>query len=546
MLSEYSLCYINISSILVNDSLIELTSSHNKRNESNSQSFAVNSNGRATTLSAEDDIIDRNVSQQSSTEIIGNEPLVWQSNSSRRQKMSNYSKYYSSLYPIFNYGNDFDLYNRLFNEKFNSSNSKQTVSTNNSLLNSKKLEVKPNYGFKANTSEGEDRENNGNPIIGQEMAENMSSSDPNKVTLIKPYLINSNYSSDATILKIEPHVTEINRIIETDYITGTLLNITEPNANHSAIVSKTYDVRNHSERYCISSNDCDIYLNERCVKRKKHSVCDCKEPFFRESSSQRCQIKKLIRLLFRISSNQMKRLNNSIESIQLKHSIEAIIWSAIANSSHLISIVDDIKVIELKNVEIVVDFYVKIADKSNDFHHKYIEYNFWYRLMSSIRGIDYQSLSSLKSFNMRAIEVVDNVNYCLVKELNYCSDFADCLEDLNSERKFFCKCKPGLTDMSVNINYSGEVCALQCSIDLCGSGGVCDVRNQTEIHCICKNWNFGDRCQYSLNALLAVISVIGLLSIFVSFCLTALYCGCKIHEEFVELKKIIKVLPVHH
>ena len=303
--------------------------------------------------------------------------------------------------------------------------------------------------------------------------------------------------------------------------------------------------QNIPQRYCISSTDCNIQLNERCITRTKYSFCGCKEPFFREKVSQKCQIKKLIRLLFEISSNYSNNLinSNSIEFIQMKYSIERNIWSVIMNSSHLLTIVDSIKVIQLIDTKIVVDFYVKIADPSNDFHHKYIEYHFWYRLMSIIRGIDFKS--NLNSFDLRAIEISENIDYCSVKELNYCSDYAVCVEDKSLYPKFECRCKPGLTDLSPNTQFKGEICALKCNTDFCGAGGLCEIRNETEIHCICMNWNFGERCQYSFNTLLCVVALLLILSIFFSFCLTSLYCGYKIHEEFNKLRNLVQVLITH-
>ena len=160
--------------------------------------------------------------------------------------------------------------------------------------------------------------------------------------------------------------------------------------------------------------------------------------------------------------------------------------------------------------------------------------------MSSIRGIDLNEYN-LNSFDLRAVEIVDDIDYCSVKELNYCSDSAICIHNKDSGGKFQCKCKSGLTDLSPNINFKGEICALKCNSDLCGTGGVCEIRNHTEIHCICTDWKFGDRCQYSLYAFLSVGALFIIISIFFSVCLATIYCGYKIHQEFDKLRIQIQV-----
>jgi len=310
-------------------------------------------------------------------------------------------------------------------------------------------------------------------------------------------------------------------------------------ANH-----KTFT--NNSERFCISSGDCYTELNERCITFSKYSVCGCKEPFFRETITHKCQIKKLIRLIFKLSSlNYSNELNNtnSFEYIQMKHIIERAIWAVIINSTHLLTIVDNIKVVKFSPFLVIVDFYAKIANPTNSFHHRYMEYHFWYKLMSAIKGINIgqKPTDKFSVLDLKAIEIDNNINYCSIKELNYCSENAICTENHNSESKFECKCKHGLADLSPNANFSGEICAVKCNSDFCGTGGFCEIRNGTHLHCICTNWSFGSRCQYSTNVILSVGALFVILSILFAFCCASVYCGYKIRLEFYGLRSMIEV-----
>ncbi len=321
-------------------------------------------------------------------------------------------------------------------------------------------------------------------------------------------------------------------------------NINETELSKSFTNYETY--LNSSERFCISSSDCNIGLNERCITHTKFSICGCKEPFFREIITQKCQIKKLIRLIFRISSlNYSNELNNtnSFEFIHTKHLIERAIWSLIINSTHLLTIVDNIKVIKFGPFVVMVDFYVKMANPTNSFHHRYMEYHFWYKLMTIIKGINisHTTTDKFNILDMQAIEIDNNINYCSIKDLNYCSENAICIDKHNSEPKFYCKCKNGLTDLSPNANFSGEICAVKCDSEICGTGGFCQIRNGTHLHCVCTNWSFGSRCQYSIHVILSVIALLVILMILFGFCCASIYCGYRIRLEFNGLRSMIEV-----
>ena len=431
-------------------------------------------------------------------------------------------------YPIFNYEIDSDLnYERP--EKYISH--KQ----NDSKVNKTYKPNKPRYRFK----------NNSKLVSTSSFLKAMKNFENLNFTSFVNLEIDSNDTRNYNNNKlVYENITETIEMRQSNFENNSLNASHFQRANESSEGQKLLkysDPQNTSEKFCVTSIDCDIKLNERCIDRHKYSICGCKEPFFRENVSKKCQIKKLIRLLFKVSSNHSNQLNsNSLELIQMKYSIERNIWSFILNSSHLLTIVDNIKVIELIDSKIVVDFYVKIANPSNNFHHKYIEYHFWYRLMSIIRGIHFDSNdNNLNSFDLRAIEIVDDIDYCSVKELNYCSESAICLDNNKSVTKFQCRCKSGLTDLSPNIDFKGEICALKCNSDICGVGGVCQIRNDTEIHCICTDWKFGDRCQYSFYTFVCVASLFVIISIFFSVCLASLYCGYKIHEEFGKLRKLL-------
>lgn len=419
--------------------------------------------------------------------------------------------------------NEEDIYNQTFNQSSQTTQSSQTV-----------LPYIFPMEYYNNQDEFEERKSD------SKLEENIFEK---KISFLKTNFLSMNKSSNI----LNKTSTNSNQNNQTLFLLTSLRNLT----NNNDLINRTFyiNVPKKSEifenqRFCLSSSDCYLELNERCILKEKYSICDCAKSFFRDEFTRRCQINKLIRTVFKVTfshDNKSISLNkNSHEFLQFRTKLDNNLWFYINYSNYLNLIIQKTEFVEFNpsNQSITLDFYLK--NRHIISHNSFIENNFIQEISSKLS----QTLKTLiddqviNFFNVE--EIFDDLDPCTIHSLNYCNENSYCTRIENSEIGFRCSCKNSFTDLSPHPQFIGEICQIQCTSDYCYNDGFCIINNAKSLECKCFNWDFGNRCQFSG---ILVVSIAGLLLVMLIIILTfslSIICLFKFKKDLTSSNKDIE------
>lgn len=295
-----------------------------------------------------------------------------------------------------------------------------------------------------------------------------------------------------------------------------------------------------SNRFCTTSTDCHLDLNERCVSQGTFSVCDCREPFLRDAATNSCEIKRAVRIGVKfcaLSFTPELSKKNTPLYIRMKELAEKTIMSIVAYSPVLALGVSEARVSDFSDGSLQATCYLFVRESL----YRRGSMEALSLLLVKEISVAVHELNATKdaspAYDMVVTELDTAINPCALSELNYCSDEAVCVP---SKYGFACKCDERFTDTSPHPAFPGETCSIECPESYCQNGGHCHVgKRDAVLYCTCNNWNVGARCQYSGIVVFSVLGVVVVLLLFVVGCTASAFCGhrASMQENAIQYSK---------
>lgn len=296
-----------------------------------------------------------------------------------------------------------------------------------------------------------------------------------------------------------------------------LTTITVPDAeSHTPLTDEKFNTsrRGQRGRYCTTSLDCHLDLNERCVQRGTHSICDCREPFIRDPKTNSCELKRAVRIVMafaKLSFSTELAKKSTPAYIRTRERVEKTMNSVISYSSVLSTGVHGIRAVNFSDTPngLSSACYLFVRESL----YRQLSLDALSLLLVKEMSVAVHELNNTHKsgdYDIEVIEIDTDVNPCEIEELNYCSNFAEC--GRTKSGGFYCQCRERYTDLSPHRTFTGEQCVIECPEAYCANDGHCHVDSKTSaLYCTCNNWNVGARCQYSGVVVFSVLGVVVIL-----------------------------------
>ncbi|KAI1287641.1 hypothetical protein HDE_09895 [Halotydeus destructor] len=319
---------------------------------------------------------------------------------------------------------------------------------------------------------------------------------------------------------------------------GSAQSLADSNSGHlnKSRTSRLKSTGDGKVRYCTSSADCHLDLNERCVLRTSRSVCQCREPFERNARTNSCDLKRAVKVsvdFVQLPYVAELSRKNTPAHIRTKELVESTLLAVFDNSDTLRNGVSQVRgsnfsAAPVSGGHLRTSFYLYIREPL------YTQPSVDALALLLIKEISVSvhelnsSSNATANFDLQVSEMEADIDPCELAELNYCSPDATCTPD--KDGGFRCECNDRFTDISPHPVYRGEQCTVECPESYCANGGHCHVDHKgVQFYCTCNNWNVGGRCQYSGIVVFSVLGLVVLLLLLIVGCAASAFCGQRAH-----------------